>query len=262
MINKVIINWYEFNTKSDMILENTFLNWNNMSNKVKYNRPYTSWVWTVTNVFWENSIMIKWTLIWTSKYDLNNKINEFLQSIYTEEDLDLEVYYQTWVSTEEKRIGKCKINTQDPLNQENWMINIVDFEFIMEIDEWTIEDEDYTDSWFQPQTGSLWHSGTIIAWTYKTYAEWEFVMKSSWITYIELVIWWETIRVDNEFLLDDELVINWETKEVRLNDVLIDYSGIFPNFKPWTWTYNTYYINLDAWKLIEYKYRYTNKYVK
>ena len=63
-------------------------------------------------------------------------------------------------------------------------------------------------------------------------------------------------------MLDDELVINWETKEVRLNDVLIDYSGIFPNFKPWTWTYNTYYINLDAWKLIEYKYRYTNKYVK
>ncbi len=257
MINKIIINWYEFSTNTDIILENTYLLWNEMSNKTTFNYPYRSWIWVISNNFWQNGIYVKGILKWTSKFDLNNKLDLMLRKIYTEDQVSLEVYVQTDAVTEVKRVWTARMITPNPVNQENWMINIIEFEFEMALEDWYIEDELYTTvaSTINYLPYTVWFN---MEWTFKTYPIFEFTILYPNQTFIEIA-WVNTIRVDNAFIINDVLTFDWETKEVRLNNVLIDYSGIFPYFKPW---YNGFEFKIDEAFAASFSYKYKQKYIK
>lgn len=259
MITKIKLNWYEIYTKSDMIVWDRLIKGNEIS-RSSFKKPYWTWIGISSNQFWANALNVKFILEWTTSYDLEDKINTIISKVYTDEEIDIEVYYKTDALTELKLVWKWYLNTQEIFKRESWMINIAQFEFEVLIHNWYLEKSTITSQWDYSLIYN-WQYQTFIKSTLKVVILWWWSVWEDW--YIKL--WYNDrfIKINWPFSDDDEIVIDWELKEVRKNWDLVNYKWTFPVIKNWTNTSDREFTNwtsnmaFPAWN-----HTWTEKYVK
>ena len=261
MITKIKLNWYEIYTKSDMIVWDRLIKGNEIS-RSSFKKPYWTWIGISSNQFWANALNVKFILEWTTSYDLEDKINTIISKVYTDEEIDIEVYYKTDALTELKLVWKWYLNTQEIFKRDPWMINIVKFDFEILINKGYLEKETQ-ETWWLYTINYTWQFKTPFKYTWTVWIWW------GWSVWDDryLQIWYngKYIRVYWPFTDWDVIVIDWILKEVRKNNDLINYNWIFPELIPWSnslyaWSWFTNWAStlpLPAINLV-----YTNKYVK
>lgn len=227
--DNIVFNWFSLNNNN--IITSSFNPDELMDFEYNtFNIPREDWKGLLSRYFREKTLNLKWVLIAGTPDDLTDLIDNFKKNIYKIEGIFK--YKAKWIFREIK--ATCIDIT---IKRENYNLTFVNFDITFKSNEPFFYDSQNQSLLFEnvsilPRTEWIineW-SSEVKPIIYNIFKDWtnltDFNAKSNniWITYSWIIVWW------------DILEINGQTKEVKLNSILVDYSWTFPELQAW---YNT-----------------------
>ena len=230
-LDDITINWFWIQNSN---IHTRVFSYDNMVDLQSYNLPKRNWRGLLWYYQRGKKISLEITIKWSDQEDFFNKIDELRKYIFQEE------IYLSWKVNGKYR--KIKVNCiQNGIKLEHYNITFLkttlDFEtlepyFYLEAYQssqisWVSADvtQSISNQWTAPSDIIIY----LLFWTWL-----------SWVDTISIESWENTIAINETISDGDIIIINWEEKTVKLNDVSIDYDGVFPSI----WV-NTSFINFS-----------------
>lgn len=251
MIKSFTYNWLTIETNSVYTINDDNFDEGAIVENNSFVNPSSRWETNVTTYTRKKVLNISWKIKGTSLSDLNNKISEFKKALYWGlRELDVTIETWVWVYTI-RRTNAIVTNKQTIVRQPG---NITFCTFNIEF---YIPKGYYRDTSFSTITWS-WSTTEIVSWTYdwntETNLKTEIQLSSPWITSVEVITNNWKLRIEETFRDTDTIVINWETNQVLLNWLPVDFSW---ELNEWLWEDITINVNWSFSYIISYY----NKYI-
>jgi len=250
MFNKKLVNKFVFNEgdpfvlstiTDDIIFKSFWLQNANIVTSFKddhnlpnidlntYENPVIDGGWVLNRKYTNKDITLRGVLLADTASALQTLIDNFkLKTSEVEWYLEIKV---DWVY----RRTKATCVKSDLFDKKHYDITRCPFEITFRTLEpffYLRSDETVLESWVTANiTVDISYNGTA-----KTYPKFLFAF-NSWntgVTQVAIALNGKTITITDTFSDWDVMIVNCETKEVLINGVDTDYSGVFPNLEYWT----------------------------
>lgn len=217
--DNIVVNW--FSLQNEYICTSIIDEWN-IVDFTHFNYPKNNWRWLLGYFQRWKNINLSITVKWDSISDFQTRLDNLRKNIFKSEvNLDLKI---DWVI---RRIKVNCINAPKNLNHYNITFLQVDINFET-LEPFFYELSNQTSTYLSKITS--FDEYIVNEWTTVSEPRIYFNFKTwiSWTTSVTLTIWDSTISIWETISDNDALVINWEEKTVKLNDIDIDYNWVFP----------------------------------
>lgn len=217
--DNIIINWFGI---QNSYICTSFLEEGNIIDFTSFDFPKSNWRWLLWYYHRGKNFSMKLTLKWDDTIDFQNRLDNLRKYIFQPEvNLDIKT---NWVT---RRIKvNCK-SAPKVLNHYNITFLEVDLEFET-LEPFSYELSNQTSSFFSKTTS--FDEYIYNNWTAVSDPRIFFAFKT-WISGTNSVavwIWDRTITISENISDNDVIVINSEEKTVKINDIKVDYDGLFP----------------------------------
>lgn len=192
-----------------------------------FNFPRSNWRWLLGYYLRGKNLTLNISIKWSDADDFQDRLDELRGAIFKSEiNLDIKV---KWV------VRRIKVNcTSFPKTLNHYNIDWVKWTITLE----TLEPFFYLlwnqTSSFLSKSASfdeyIINKGTGVAETRTFITFWTGL---SSVTSVAVTIWNKTLTISEAINDSDAIVINWEDKTVKINNVEKDYLGEFPLLENW-----------------------------
>lgn len=200
--------------------------------------PISDWSIFNSSFFRWNSQTLSWYLVWTSKTDLDDLIDEFKLKMSKENKL------LKWRVNWKIRQRRATVSDLSFWNKENIIIPF-SITFTTQDSFWSDETEQSLPLWIvttSPRVDQIYNTWNK-SFLYISMWFWSWI---SWTDTISIKVWWIWITINQTINDWDILIIDWIEKQVLLNWTEIDFDDIFPLLEIWSntvtieinWTFN------------------------
>ena len=217
-----------------------------------YNTPLTDGRWFTSNYKRWYTVSMTITVIWIDELDFQDKLDNLRKNIFQKQiNIDFKI---NWVTR--RIIWDC---ISSPLSYEHYNITVLPIQ---------VQFKTTSPYFFLLNPQSVTHTNKTSSfndnvdneWTAPSLPTFTFVFSSSgtaWVNQIKTKILDNEIIVNETINNNDTLIINWEDKTVKLNNVEKDYDWVFPVLDIWnnviTYTINgTYNVDITMTNPINY----------
>ena len=232
----IVYNSYWLQNTNICVNSISYDNWHNVSSDT-YSNPLTDLWWELNYYFREKIVTLTWTLKWNNAEDLNNRIDELKQVLWqNNKDLDIKV---NWTIRRAK--ASC-ININSLFDRKHYNITWIPFTIQFRVvssffKELTMQTQSFT--WL-----TAWYTEEITnRWTVRTNPTINILISSTtWTNQITFNIWDNTLTINKSLTASDTIIIDCVQKTVKINNIDVDYSWVFPILEVWVNSY-TIWIN-------------------
>jgi hypothetical protein len=233
----ITYNGYSLQNENITISKTDFYNWNSVSSDT-YNNPLTDLWWELNYFFRSKTVVLEWYLKASSWEELNNRIDDFKKILWQNNKiLDIKVN-----GTIRRAKASC-INIDSLFwTREHYHISIIPF-----IIQFRVISDFFQELTRQNQSFTWLTSGFIEEltnrWSVRTNPVVNILLNSvSWTNQIYFEIWDRRIIISDTFSNSDSIIIDCQSKKVKINNVDVDYSWVFPILETWVNSYE-FWIN-------------------
>jgi hypothetical protein len=233
----ITYNGYSLQNENITISKTDFYNWNSVSSDT-YNNPLTDLWWELNYFFRSKTVVLEWYLKASSWEELNNRIDDFKKILWQNNKiLDIKVN-----GTIRRAKASC-INIDSIFwTREHYHISIIPF-----IIQFRVISDFFQELTRQNQSFTWLTSGFIEEltnrWSVRTNPVVNILLNSvSWTNQIYFEIWDRRIIISDTFSNSDSIIIDCQSKKVKINNVDVDYSWVFPILETWVNSYE-FWIN-------------------
>lgn len=228
-----VINWFSISNEN---IKTFFFDDNAQVNLSASSRPQSDWSIFLSN-FKEWRQIRLWVYIkWSDKSDFQSKLDELRKNIF-KKNIFLDV-------KTDGAIRRIKVNCiSSPKTLQHYNITFLRVEITFQALEpywYLLQNQstaiDNVTETFQEEITPIWTAPSDIS-AYIIFAS------ASWTNQVKMKVWDENeLIIDHSFSENDILRIDWENSKVFVNEIEVNYSGIFPIMEVWT-NFFTFTIN-------------------
>jgi len=195
-------------------------NENNLIDFESFDNPFNNWRGFLSYFQRGKTISFNVTIKWDNQEDFNNRLDELRKALFqSNKNLDVKVNWEV------RRIKASCIS--NPKNFNHFNINFLKTTIEFETLEPFFYELGYQSTNFQNKTTSFIEEISN-EWSAEADLLFHFIFKTANVSEVEVSLWENTITI-NETIVDwDVLVIDWENKTVKLNNIEVDYLWSFP----------------------------------
>lgn len=227
----IVYNDYNLQNWSIIISSTSFDNWNSISSDT-YSNPLTDLWWELNYFFREKIVRFTWSIKADTAELFNNKIDEFKKILWqNNKNLDIKV---NWTIRRAK--ASC-INLNSMFERKHynitWMPFVLEFRVVAGFfKELTKQSQGFIwlTAWFIEEItnrGSIRTNPTLNI----------LINSTTWSDEIVFWIWEDEITINESLNDSDIILIDCEEKTVKINNIEVDYTGVFPILEVWVNSY-------------------------